>query len=273
MGIERVLMDRREQAHMHNATTHMRALDTETLKSFKRTGFEIFALNIMIPLLALASISICLLPQYGIVPAWVVFVANIMMTTQIAIMTHELIHEPNSKTNWNLPLRINFHVYSPFTVGFAEYKRLHGLHHANANNPETDPDYFFIKGGRIRAFLTLAFAPEYLFFYVLRKGETQPGFFVLYALRLAVYAAYIYMLGLTTFLLLFFIPAKIAWGLGFMLFSYESHISPQGKRERDDGYNLEPKSAIMRFLLKSSAGPYAYYVACQPSSVSTGLRA
>lgn len=239
-------------------------LNGKYIDELKRSSLEVLALNILIPALALVSIGICLLPKYQGINFWLIFTLNVVLTTQIAIMTHELIHESSRKTRWNLPLHINLHLYSPFTLGFSEYKRLHGLHHANANNPKTDPDYFFIRGGRMRAFFALAFAPEYLFFYALRKKETQPGFYLFQVLRIGLFVAYIQVLGPADFLFLFFIPAKLAWGIGFLLFSYESHINEHG--EREGTYNLEPRSALLRFLLKLSVGPYAYYVAFSHAS-------
>lgn len=245
-------------------TAHASILHAKDFQSLRRSSAEILALNVLIPLLALVSSGICLLPEKLGVPPWMIFFANIVLTTQIAILTHELIHEPASATRWNLPLRINLHLYSPFTVGFAEYRRLHGLHHVNANCPESDPDYFFIRGGGLRAFLTLAFAPEYLFFYVLHKKEAQPDFYAFHLCRNGLLLGYIYLLGFWTFALLFFIPAKLAWGIGFLLFSYESHIDEHGIRE--GSFNLEPQSALLRMLLKLLVGPYAYYVAFSHAS-------
>ncbi|MFB2772481.1 fatty acid desaturase [Pelatocladus sp. BLCC-F211] len=247
-----------------SSTTTQSFVDDEIQENFRRSSLEIIIFNILIPLFALASIGVCLLPQYGILPGWIVFGINFVLATQIAILTHELIHEPNSKTNWNYLLRLNLHLYSPFTFGFAEYKKLHCLHHAHANDPEQDPDYFFIQGGRLRAFICLAFAPEYLFFYALRKGKTQPGFYILQSIRIAVFLAYIYFIGLQNIFFLFFIPSKLSWGIGFLLFSYESHISSKG--DRDGNYNLEPHSGVLRNFLKLLVGPYAYYVAFSHAS-------
>jgi fatty acid desaturase len=224
----------------------------------RRSRAEAIAINALIPCLSVFSMAICVLPGYGVLPAWVVFLLNVSLTTQIVALTHELIHEPRAQTRANLPLRINFHVYSPFTVGFDEYRTLHLLHHKYSNSGQ-DPDYFMVKGGRLRSFLYLCFAPEYWFFYVLFHKKTQPHFVPLYLMRLLVLGAFIYIAGWQAYVLLFFIPAKLSYGLSFFIFSHEAHTDHEGKRE--GVYNLRVRFPLIHRSLKLIIGPYAYHIA------------
>jgi fatty acid desaturase len=248
----------------YNSPTAQNPVAKKLDETLKRSSVEVLLLNVLIPTLALISIGICLLPRYGVIPAGVVVLANFILASQIPVLTHELIHESHSKTKWNFLLRLNLHLYSPFNFGFAEYKRLHSLHHAHANNPQLDPDYFFTQGSRFRAFIILCFTPEYLFFYALKKGEMQPHFYALQAARIALFLVYIYIVGIQDFFFLFFVPSKISWGIGFLLFSYESHFDSE--TECSGNYNLEPQSLFLRRLFKYLVGPYGYYVAFSHAS-------
>lgn len=225
---------------------------------WRRSSLEVVLCNILNPVLSLISIGICLLPRYGILPYWVVFLINLFLASQIALIVHELTHEPDSKTRWNWLLRLNIHATSPFIFGFDEYKRMHLLHHMNTNQDE-DPDYFMVKGGKLRSFICLAFAHEYWFFYALRHRQTQPGFLPLYIARLAILFAYIYIVGFANYFFLFFLTSKLSYGLSFFVFSHESHTNEDGLRE--GSYNLKARFPFIHKLLKLLIGSYAYHIA------------
>lgn len=236
----------------------MKGYPTNTLyctKALRRSGTEILVGHIFIPVLSLTSVLICLLPNHTGIPAWVVFLVNILLTLQIVGLQHELIHEPKSRTNWNLLLRLNLHVYSPFTPGFEEYRRLHWLHH-QYENTENDPDYPMVRGSRLRAAVILAFAPEYWFFYAIRYNLVSQEFWPLYAFRLTVWFAYVAIIGLENYVLLFLLPAKIALALGFTVFSYECHTDNAGRRRGTT--NLRARFPSIHKLIKFLIGPYSY---------------
>lgn len=223
-----------------------------------RSRTEIVAFNILIPFLSLVSMAICFLPKYGLIPSWIVCLLNIALTSQIVALTHELMHEPSSETKWNYFLKLNFHVYSPFTVGFEEYKRLHALHHMNENT-DKDPDYFMVKGGRLRSLLLLAFAPEYWFFYVLKNKQTQNHFWIFYCLRILLLICFVFNVGFLAYLALFFVPSKLSYGLSFLIFSHEAHTNELG--ERKGTYNLSLSWSFITKLLKIFVGPYGFNIA------------
>jgi fatty acid desaturase len=198
------------------------------------------------------------LAKQGLIPFYIVFLVNIVLTSKIAVLTHELVHEPESYTRWNWLLRLNIHMTSPFIFGFDEYKKMHLLHHGSTNT-EQDPDYFMVKGGRIRSFVSLAFANEYWFFYALLHRQTQPGFLFLQIARLAIFFTYVYVLGFSNYLFLFFLPSKLSYGLSFYIFSHESHTNTVGLRE--GSYNLIPRFSFVHKLLKLVIGVYGYNIA------------
>lgn len=225
---------------------------------FKRSDIEVMAFNLLIPLLSIVSFSLCYLAKLSLVPSLLVFLFNIVVTTHIVTLTHELMHEPSSSTHWNYLLRINLHVYSPFTVGFDEYKRLHTLHHMHENT-SMDPDLFMVKGNRFRSFLLLSFAPEYWFFYVLRHHETKDHFWLFWFVRMSILAMFISVVGPVSYFVLFFVPTKISYGVGFLLFSHESHTNEVG--ERCSAFNLLTQSKALSKVLELVLGPYAFNIA------------
>jgi hypothetical protein len=206
-------------------------------KLYRRSQMEIILINLLVPTLSLISILMCLAPRMGFQQSWLVFVINIILTTHIAALTHELMHEPKSSTDWNWLLKINLHLYSPATLGFNELRR--------------------IDGGRFRSFLVLAFAPEFWFFSALRMKETQPNFWILQTIRVLLFAIFLHTVGWQNFLLLFYIPSKISFSIGFLIFSYESHTDGEGG-SHDTTYNLNPRFNFVHNLLKLSIGSYAY---------------
>jgi hypothetical protein len=228
-------------------------------KLYRRSQMEIILINLLVPTLSLISILMCLAPRMGFQQSWLVFVINIILTTHIAALTHELMHEPKSSTDWNWLLKINLHLYSPATLGFSELRRLHLLHHLHADTP-LDPDYFLIDGGRFRSFFVLAFAPEFWFFSALRMKETQSNFWVLQTTRVLLFTIFLCVLGWEDFILLFYIPSKISFAVGFLIFSYESHTDFEGKNHNNT-YNLKPKFNIVHTFLKLVIGSYSYNIA------------
>lgn len=230
---------------------------------YRRSRSEVLLINLLIPTLSLISVAICLLPRMGFLPNWLVFTLNIILTTHIVALTHELIHEPKSSTAWNWLLRLNLHLYSPATLGFDELRRLHLLHHFHADTP-LDPDYFLIQGGRLRSFFTLAFAPEFWFFSALRRHEIQSRFWILQIIRIFVFLLFVMAVGLENYFLLFYIPSKISFAIGFLIFSYESHTDLEGKHDRT--YNLKARFPSIHSLLKVLIGSYAYHIAFDHAS-------
>lgn len=225
---------------------------------FKRSQTEVTLFNVLIPLLPIVSVSICLLPNMSLVPWWVIFLINMALTTQIVALQHELLHEPRAATRSNWLLRTNLHVYTPFTVGFDDYQKLHLLHHQHVNQ-DNDPDFPMVKGGPLSSFGILAFAPEYWFFYVVRNRLTGDKFWVFYAFRIITLVLYVSILGPWAYFFLYLLPSKVAFALSFFVFSYEAHTDVQG--QRSGFYNLIGRFPIISTLTKWTIGPYAYNIA------------
>ncbi len=224
----------------------------------RRSFLEIFVYNIIIPILALTMMGICFLYSYGLLPAFVAFFLNVILSSRYITSIHELIHEPDSKTRWNWLLKLNILVDSPFTVGFNELRQMHQLHHIHTNT-DKDPDYFLVRGSRIRSLLLLAFVSEYYFFYILRRRKFGRSFLLLYVARLAIFTIVIYIIGLTNFFIFAFLPSKLAFSLSFFIFSHEAHKSRRGLH--NGIYNLTSRFPFVHNLLMLVIGRCAYYVA------------
>lgn len=209
----------------------------------------------LVPALCLTSFAICVLPQIGVVPAWVVFVVNVALTIRIVALHHELIHESKANVDWNPLIMLNLHIYTPFTVGFAELRKLHLLHHQHTNT-DGDPDYPMVKGGRLRSVLGLAFMPEYWFFYALKHRLVSSNFWRLLAVRSVVLAVFVYVVGVEVYLVLYLLPSKIANAVLYMLFSYDVHTDDDG--ERRGNHNFLPMWSAPGTLARWFIGRVAY---------------
>lgn len=173
-------------------------------------------------------------------------------------MIHELMHAPQTIVENNLLLNLNFHVYTPFTLGFGEYRKLHLEHHCNSNSIN-DPDFWLIKDGKLNAFLRVGFAPEYWFLYSIKKGYFNRKSVLFYVLRMFLLSLYIYTVGFEAFVILYLIPTKIAYALTFMTFSYETHIDDTGTP--NGSWNLQPHLKLINQIIKVLIGKQAYNIA------------
>ena len=232
-------------------------------RSLRRSDAELRGMTYAIPLLAVSSVLLCLLPQYTAIPAWMVVLINVPLTIRIIGMNHELFHEPLSRVKPHFLLRLNLHVYTPLTVGFDEYRALHLRHHARYNH-ERDPDYWLIRGGKVNALWRLAFAPEYWFLYCVRHRILSDDFWLLFGGRQLVLAGYILLIGMESYLLVYLLATKIAFALSFLVFSFESHTNRVG--EPHGVWNLTPRLTVLNRLILWVIGPYAYNIAYHHAS-------
>lgn len=238
---------------MSDTTVNLLTL-TETNR-LKNSKLEILIINVLATLLPVVSILLCLLPEkIGISPI-IIFVLNVILTIVIAGFVHELIHTSESNYKWNYLLRINLHVYTPFTLGFNDIRKVHIAHHSYTNGNK-DPDYPCVKGGRIRSFLSLAFLPEVQFFGVIKHKMWDRESLITYPIRIALLIGYIALIGLEDYLLLYLLATKVAYSIAFYLFSSEAHTNDNG--EKEGVVNLDGPTP---FLSKLFIGPYAYNIA------------
>lgn len=227
----------------------------EKTQCMSNSKFELITFSILVPLLSVLSIVICLLPEYLGVPELVVFLLNIILTIIIAGFVHELIHANKSNYMWNYLLRINLHIYTPFTLGFNDIRKIHLAHHRHTNGSK-DPDYPCVKGGKIRSFISLAFLPEVQFFGAIKHGMWDRESWITYPIRMIILISYIALIGLENYLLLYLLATKVAYSISFYLFSYEAHTNNDG--DRVDVVNLVGPFPLLSKLL---IGPYAYNIA------------
>ncbi len=232
----------------------------ETWLAFRRSPAEQKATHVLVPTLCLAGFGVCALAQAQIVPAWVAFVANAVLTITISALGHELVHERPADVDRHFLTRLNLHIYTPLSLGFSELRALHLLHHQDTNGG-ADPDYPLIKDGKLRAFLRLAFMPEHWFFYAIKHRLVSADFWQLWAIRAVILAGFIYWVGLETYLVLYLLPVKIATAVLYLLFSYEAHTDDQG--EPRGTYNFRPKwvvpGSLARYLVGRVACNGSYY--------------
>lgn len=226
--------------------------------SLRRSPTEQAIAHILVPALCLTTFCICALPQMGMVPAWVVFIVNMALTVRISALSHELVHERSANVDRNPLIRLNLHIYTPLSLGFAELRKLHLLHHRHLNS-DGDPDYPMIKGGRLRSLLGLAFMPEHWFFYALKHRLISADFWRLWAVRCAILAVFIYVVGLEAYLAFYLLPVKIATAVLYLVFSYDAHTDDDGRRR--GSYNISPKWVVPALL----ARPLVGQVACNAS--------
>lgn len=75
-----------------------------------------------------------------------------------ALLTHELMHvcRPEQVT-WILRMMMVFE--TPLGLGYREHQKIHLAHHRHTANAR-DPEFFQIRGGRVRAFLAAMLGPE-----------------------------------------------------------------------------------------------------------------
>ena len=81
----------------------------------------------------------------------------------------------------------------------------------------------------------------------------------MYAARMVILSSYIFLLGFWTFFLLYLLPTKLAFGISFIIFSYEAHTDERG--DRNGSWNLGERFKIVHNLIKLGIGPYAYNIA------------
>ncbi|BBP00316.1 fatty acid desaturase [Sulfuriferula nivalis] len=113
--------------------------------------FYLYAL-LMPPLIyLLLAISV----HYDLAWYWIVLLIGPPLG-RWAIATHELFHIPGPHPLWVRALPITF---SPFNVGWDEYRAEHLGHHKHTANPQ-DPEWWRIGGGHLRSFLGCLFVSE-----------------------------------------------------------------------------------------------------------------
>ena len=187
--------------------------------------------------------------------ALLVFVLNYCLTLRIIGLKHELIHTARpqgfSLSYWLI--RMNLHVYSPFTLGFDEYKRVHLLHHSATNTPR-DPDFLMVKDGKLNAWLRLPFTPEHWFFFAVRRRLVSKDFWFLYVLRLAFLMFAVYEISFGNYLLYFLLPSKLAYLFGFLIFALECHIDENDLKDS----NVKLRWPVVQKVLRLAVGPFTY---------------
>lgn len=94
----------------------------------------------------------------GVASIWVLGPLIAVCYLRGALLTHELMHirRPEQVT-WILRMMLVFD--TPLGLGYREHQDIH-LHHHRDTATETDPEYFQIEGGRVRAFLAAMLGSE-----------------------------------------------------------------------------------------------------------------
>lgn len=222
---------------------------------------ELAATNTPLMRWSIVAMSVCTLFDPLLIPflpfgAPLVFALNYCLTLRIIGLKHELIHtrRPQGFSLSYWLIRMNLHVYSPFTLGFDEYKRLHLCHHGYTNTSR-DPDYLLVKDGKLNAWLRLPFTPEHWFFFAVRRRMVSKDFWFLYSLRLAFLAFAVSQIGFASYLLYFLLPSKLAYLFGFLIFALECHIDENDVRGI---FNVELRWPIVQKVLRVAAGPFTY---------------
>lgn len=156
---------------------------------------------------------------YSQLSPWILAAVVMALIPRWSINTHELFHlrEPNQL---DLTNRIILLPFTPFSLGYSEFRRIHFDHH-RAPATDDDPDAFHILGGPLRAFFGALTLPEQAAVrWVLARGVSRSlareGL-----VRLVTFAS-LAAAGGTMFFWLW-IPMRISYALGDFVFFHLLH--------------------------------------------------
>lgn len=98
------------------------------------------------------------LAMLGVASPWTLSPVIVICYVRGALLTHELMHVRRpERVTWLVRMMMLFD--TPLGLGYREHQDIH-LHHHRDTATATDPEYFQIEGGRVRAFVAAMFSSE-----------------------------------------------------------------------------------------------------------------
>lgn len=191
----------------------------------------------------------------GSLPIWVATLVNAaccyLAYTVLHEASHRLIIKNKFLNDWMGRISLFFVSIAPF---YKAYRFLHMVHHGYTNDPKKDPDYFCGAGPAwalpLRwllmdtAYITCYFHPEH---YSNRPADEKLGFWLSMVFGAAVLIVVIAMGWFEMFLLLYFIPTRIALFFLAITFDYLPHV-PHQTKAKDNPYRATNNRIGMEWL-------------------------
>lgn len=177
----------------------------------------------------------------GWVPGWLfLFIAPVCMVRWM-IALHELFHlragnEVDPVTR-SLPLAL-----TPLSLGYDEYRSMHGGHHRYMATPE-DPEWYQLAGTPLRGFLGAITAPEQSFLWWWRHRGFDVRSLGGVIVRLCLFLVLAGVCGWS--FLWYWIPVRVAVGIANFSFFYTLHR----RGESYGAYSLPLQPAIERLFI------------------------
>ncbi|SDZ07905.1 fatty acid desaturase [Nitrosomonas sp. Nm33] len=166
----------------------------------------------------------------GLLPPWSLVLSMVVFVVRWMLSTHELLHlrsacevDPITRL---LPLLL-----TPLQLGYREYRVIHFRHHRYMATPQ-DPEYFQLRGGKLRGFINAMSAPEQSYFRWITQQGLDAQLLRGTLMRLVLFVALVGASGLTFFW--YWVPLRFAYGVSYFSFFYCLH-------RRGEAYGVYPQ--------------------------------
>jgi len=152
-------------------------------------------------------------------PFWTFCLSAPILVVRWGLAIHELTHL-RSEQEVDPVTRLMPLLLTPLSLGYREFLENHRGHHRYMATPD-DPEYYQLRGSKLRGFLNAMSAPEQAFWRWLSRKGLDAELIVGASIRCGLFVLLIVLTGWE--FLWYWIPVRLAYGASYFAFFYALH--------------------------------------------------